>query len=172
MKRLIATIGTALAGTTAGYVLHQTMALRKMPTADHEPQALIIGAPLATAGLAAVVGLVFGKRSRLVALVAGFLAAATLGDKIDDMIPGWPGSKQQVLDRFGKAGSATELAGVAPVKPSAVHLVDNGADGAAADTSSVADEARAVADGAAPVTGDTAATGAEATTTDATSDEG
>ena len=27
MKRLIATIGTALAGTTAGYVLHQTITI-------------------------------------------------------------------------------------------------------------------------------------------------
>lgn len=116
MKRLFATIGTALAGTTAGYVLHQTMAIKKAQTADQEPQALIIGAPLATAGLAALVGLIFGKRSRLVALVAGFVAAATLGDKIDDMIPGWPGSKQQVLDRFGKGGPPAEAKGVAAVE--------------------------------------------------------
>ncbi len=116
MKRLFATIGTALAGTTAGYVLHQTMAIKRAQTADQEPQALIIGAPLATAGLAALVGLIFGKRSRLVALVAGFVAAATLGDKIDDMIPGWPGSKQQVLDRFGKGGPPTEATGVAAVE--------------------------------------------------------
>ena len=116
MKRLFATIGTALAGTTAGYVLHQTMAIKKAQTADQEPQALIIGAPLATAGLAALVGLIFGKRSRLVALVAGFVAAATLGDKIDDMIPGWPGSKEQVLDRFGKGGTPAEEAGVASVE--------------------------------------------------------
>jgi hypothetical protein len=115
MKRLIATIGTALAGTTVGYVLHQTMAIRRAQSTDQEPQALIIGAPLATAGLAALVGLIFGKRSRLVALVVGFLTAATLGDKIDDMIPGWPGSKEQVLDRFSKSGPPAEAAGVAPI---------------------------------------------------------
>jgi hypothetical protein len=115
MKRLFATIGTALAGTTAGYVLHQTMAMRRAQSTDQQPQALIIGAPLATAGLAAVAGLIFGKRSRIVAFVAGFLAAATLGDKIDDMIPGWPGSKQQVLDRFVKTDPPAEAAGVAPV---------------------------------------------------------
>jgi hypothetical protein len=103
MKRLLATFGTALAGTTAGYVLHQTMAMRKAQASDQQPQALIIGAPLATAGLAAVVGLIGGKRSRLLAFVAGFAAAATLGDKIDDMIPGWPGSKDELLDPIGKA---------------------------------------------------------------------
>jgi hypothetical protein len=144
MKRLIATIGTALAGTTAGYVLHQTMAMKRAPATEQEPQALIIGAPLATAGLAAIAGLVFGKRSRLVAFVAGFLAAATLGDKIDDMIPGWPGSKQQVLDRFGKTGPPGEAAGVTPVKGTPVGSVADSAPGATAtsdDAAAVDDEA-------------------------------
>ena len=148
MKRLFATIGTALAGTTAGYVLHQTMAIRKAQSTDQQPQALIIGAPLATAGLAAVAGLIFGKRSRLVALVAGFLAAATLGDKIDDMIPGWPGSKQQVLERFAKTDPEPEAAGVAPVaagpSPSAdgaVDAIDNADDQAAGAVDAVADDA-------------------------------
>lgn len=149
MKRLFATIGTALAGTTAGYVLHQTMAIRKAQSTDQQPQALIIGAPLATAGLAAVAGLIFGKRSRLVAFVAGFLAAATLGDKIDDMIPGWPSSKQQVLDRLAKTDPEAEAAGVAPVvavptsSDDAGDAIDNAAGQAAGAADAAAD---AVAD--------------------------
>jgi hypothetical protein len=143
MKRLIATIGTALAGTTAGYVLNQTMAMKKAPSTEQEPQALIIGAPLATAGLAAIVGLLFGKRSRLMAFVAGFVAAATLGDKIDDMVPGWPGSKQQVLDRFAKTGPPAEAAGVAPVEATAAGSAADAADAAAVteDAAAVGDEA-------------------------------
>ena len=145
MKRLIATIGTALAGTTAGYVLHQTMAMKRAPSTEQEPQALIIGAPLATAGLAAVVGLVFGRRSRLMAFVAGFLTAATLGDKIDDMIPGWPGSKQQVLNRFAKTGPPAEAAGVAPMKVTPASSAANNP----ADAAAVADDAAGVGDEAA-----------------------
>jgi hypothetical protein len=155
MKRLFATIGTALAGTTAGYVLHQTMAIKQAQSTDEQPQALIIGAPLATAGLAAVAGILFGKRSRIVAFVAGFLAAATLGDKIDDMIPGWPSSKQQVLDRFGKAGPPAEAAGVAPVAAVrtssadvAVDAIGKAAGQAAEAVDAVADEAADGADGA------------------------
>ena len=149
MKRLIATIGTALAGTTAGYVLHQTMAMKRAPSTEQEPQALIIGAPLATAGLAAIVGLIFGKRSRLMAFVAGFLAAATLGDKIDDMIPGWPGSKQQVLDRFAKPGPPAEAAGVAPVEATpAGSVADRAADAAAgSEDEAAADDEAALDEG-------------------------
>ena len=135
MKRLLATFGTALAGTTAGYVLHQTMAMKKAQASDQQPQALIIGAPLATAGLAAVVGLIGGKRSRLLAFVAGFAAAATLGDKIDDMIPGWPGSKNQLLDPIGKgdgaadkaSGSSSDVDLVALVEPETEGVLDAGA---------------------------------------------
>ncbi len=152
MKRLFATIGTALAGTTAGYVLHQTMAIKKAQSTDQQPQALIIGAPLATAGLAAVAGLIFGKRSRIVAFVAGFVAAATLGDKIDDMIPGWPSSKQQVLDRLGRTDPPAEAAGVAPVAAgptsSAEGAVDKATGQAAGAADAVADEAADGGDGA------------------------
>lgn len=112
MKRLFATFGSAIAGTTAGYVLHQTLAMRKAQAADQQPQALIIGAPLATAGLAAVFGLMGGKRSRLLAFVAGFAAAASVGDKIDEMIPGWPGSKEQLLGRLGQGGDAATVGDV------------------------------------------------------------
>lgn len=101
MKRFFGVITAAFFGSTVGYVGHQFMHAQKSPDGKISPDALVVGAPVVTAGIATLVGLLFGKRGRFVAFLTGAAIAGTMGDKLDAMVPGLAEAKQKMLDKGG-----------------------------------------------------------------------
>lgn len=97
MKYLLRTIGAAMFGSTLGYVAHQAMRRNNVPAGtEHQ---LVVGAPALTSGIAALVGLFFGKRGSVVAFAAGLGLAGAFGDQLDAKIPGLASAKQRLIDK-------------------------------------------------------------------------
>lgn len=106
MKRLLSTISAAFAGSTAGYVAHQVMAAKKSSSPDTKQPPLVVGAPVVTAGIASIVGILFGKRAAIAAFITGAVAAGVMGDKLDSMVPGLADAKKKLT----KPGDAAPTA--------------------------------------------------------------
>ncbi len=75
MKRLVVIVLAAMAGSTAGYVAKQLNDRRSAS----EPAPLVIGAPAVNAAIAAIAGLISGRRGRPVAFTVGFAISAIAG---------------------------------------------------------------------------------------------
>ncbi|MDJ0961060.1 MAG: hypothetical protein QNJ88_10395 [Acidimicrobiia bacterium] len=104
MRRLLSIFGSAFAGATVGYVAHQLMQRQSNP--EGAPRELIVGAPPFTAGVAAVIGIIFG-RSNASAFLAGAAITASVGDKLDMAMPAMASAKQRLLDMAGEKGATT-----------------------------------------------------------------
>jgi hypothetical protein len=87
MRHVLKAFGAASIGTTAGYALYQIRSRRSAGT-DAEVAQARLAAPLATTLLAAVLGLLFGRRARCVAFAAGFALAAVFGLEIEQRAAG------------------------------------------------------------------------------------
>ncbi len=102
MQRLIAIVLTAVAGSSGGYLLHQVLSRKAEPAQN---PALVIGAPVSVVLLAAVVGLVTGRRGPALALIAGLLGATFLGTRLDDAIPGVADARETAMEALNQRRS-------------------------------------------------------------------
>ena len=87
MRRLFRTTLAALAGSTAGYVVHQLKARKSMDEDDARADVLTVGAPLLNTAAAALFGLAAGRHGRGLAFISGFAVSVTAGARLDDMVP-------------------------------------------------------------------------------------
>ena len=101
MKKLLGTMTAASAGSTAGYVVFQLLEAKKNPIEGGKRAPMVVAAGPATTTIAVLVAMMFRSKSRIVALVLGFVLAVALGDKIEMMIPGLANVKQSLHDRAG-----------------------------------------------------------------------
>ncbi len=82
--RLVFSALAGLAGSAAGFALYQIRT--RDEAVDSGVGELHIAAPGATAALAALIGLIGGKRGPILAFIAGAGLSAVLGTKVDESI--------------------------------------------------------------------------------------
>ena len=110
MRRILRAILAALAGSTAGYVVHQLMARREEPAPEGEGAALVVGAPMLNTVLGTAAGLVAGPCA---AFWTGFAVSAAVGARLDAEVP----ALAEFHVRVAEGGSAPESPDAGPDAP-------------------------------------------------------
>jgi len=85
-RRILFAALAALAGSTAGFVLHQLR--ERSAEIDSGDVDLYVAAPVSAAGLATIVGVVGGRRGPVFAFIAGAAISFFFGSDLDDRILG------------------------------------------------------------------------------------
>jgi hypothetical protein len=103
MRRFFKALFPALAGSTAGHAVHQMLARRSMSPEEREAEPLIFGSPMINAVIAALCGVVAGRRA---AFWVGFGISAVAGTDLDRKVPALAGLHDRLLE-LGEEAAAT-----------------------------------------------------------------